>query len=404
MEIALAIAVVLLALALTAALGRRQPTFDPDQLRAAQSEALSQATRQLADIGRTQREADTALLAKQQAEFRQFAEPIGESIKRLQGEVTDLHRERTATDRATRALLERMEQGVQGLAGETASLKKALRQPHTRGSWGEVQLRRCVEMAGMSEHVDFELQRVLKTSEGTLRPDMIVSLDANRTVVVDSKVPLDAYLEALEAEDEGSRKEELVRHARHLRDHVTKLASKDYQGQFASGHTPDFVICFIPSESALHAAFEADPAAYDHALGLRVLLATPITLIGLLQTIELGWRQERIADEAQQIAESARELHGRFGRFLSEFAKVGDRLRSAVGSYNSAVGSAEARLLPQLRRIEELGATSGKEIEAPEHVDQTVRPITAPIPKDEPVSQPTLTELPAGGERTADAA
>jgi DNA recombination protein RmuC len=240
-----------------------------------------------------------------------------------------------------------------------------------------VQLKRCVEIARMTEHVDFELQQTLNDGEATLRPDAVVTLPGERRVVIDSKVPLDAYLEVLEAEDDATRKGELIRHARQVRDHISKLSSKRYQDQFASGATPDFVVCFMPSEAALHAAFEADPSLYDYALEEKVLIATPTTLVGLLRTVELGWRQEQIAEQAQEIAAAARDLHSRTGVFVEHFAKAGRQLDSATRAYNDAVGSLESRIMPQLRRIEEMGAASRKELESPKPIDQAVRPIVA---------------------------
>jgi DNA recombination protein RmuC len=242
-----------------------------------------------------------------------------------------------------------------------------------------VQLKRCVELAGMTEHVDFETQTTLHGEDGLLRPDAIVLLPAGRKVVIDSKVPLDAYLEVLEAEDESSRRGELIRHARQVRDHITKLASKRYQDQFDSGETPDFVVCFMPSEAALHAAFEAEPSLYDYALEQKILIATPTTLVGLVRTVELGWRQEQIAEQAQEIASASRELHSRMGAFLEHFAKAGRQLNSATKSFDDAVGSLESRIMPQLRRIEEMGAASGKELEEPHRVDRAVRPILAEV-------------------------
>jgi len=318
-----------------------------------------------------------AALQKREAEFRRLTEPIGENLKRIEREVTTLSRERKAADGAVRTLLDEMKVGLGDLGSQTSTLVKALRQPKTRGEWGEVQLKRCVEIAGMTEHVDFEVQTTLHGEDGMLRPDAIVTLPGERKVVVDSKVPLDAYLEVLEAEDESTRKGELLRHARQVRDHITKLASKRYQDQFESGDTPDFVVCFMPSEAALHAAFEAEPALYDYALEQKILIATPTTLVGLLRTIELGWRQERIAAEAQQIATAANELHGRVGVFLRHFSKAGRQLNSAVNAYNDAIGSAESRVLPQLRRFQELGAASDEELEAPKRIDASAKPIVA---------------------------
>jgi DNA recombination protein RmuC len=296
-----------------------------------------------------------------------------------------------------------MKVGLGDLGTQTGTLVKALRQPKTRGEWGEVQLKRCVEIAGMTEHVDFELQKTLHGDEALLRPDAVVMLPGDRRVVIDSKVPLDAYLEVLEAEDEAGRKGELLRHARQVRDHITKLASKRYQDQFDSGETPDFVVCFMPSEAALHAAFEAEPALYDYALEQKILIATPTTLVGLLRTVELGWRQERIATEAQQIASAAKDLYSRMGVFLRHLSKAGRQLTSAVNAYNEAIGSAESRVLPQLRRFQELGATSGEEPDTPKRVDQSVRPLVAEELRELEAgdTDDAVVELPASAETDA---
>ncbi|HVS99497.1 MAG TPA: DNA recombination protein RmuC, partial [Solirubrobacterales bacterium] len=310
------------------------------------------------------------------------------NLARIEREVATMSRDRKAADGAVRSLLDEMKLGLTDLGTQTGTLVKALRQPKTRGEWGEVQLKRCVEMAGMTEHVDFELQATLHGDDGLLRPDAIVNLPGERRVVIDSKVPLDAYLEVLEAEDESSRRGELIRHARQVREHISKLASKRYQDQFDSGDTPDFVVCFMPSEAALHAAFEAEPKLYDHALEQKILIATPTTLVGLLRTVELGWRQERIAAEAQEIANAAGDLYGRMGVFLRHLSKSGRQLASAVNAYNDAVASAESRVLPSLRRFQDLGAAREEELEVPKPIDGGPRRVVAA----------ELEELERGGE------
>jgi DNA recombination protein RmuC len=387
MTVALAIAVVLLAAGLLyAVLGRRQePAPEPD-LGPAIQEAASQATaRALAqalpgflETNKELREADAksaaAALDKREAEIRGLAERISEGQKRIESEV----KKRGETDLQTRALLEQMGQTIGNLNSETAGLKKALRQPQTRGQWGELQLRRCVEIAGMTEHVDFELQETLRTEDGRLRPDARFLLPEGRSFVADSKVPLDAFLDAQEAESEGERRTHLERHARQAREHVRSLSSKDYQGQFNPGEMPDLVICFIPNEPALHAAFAADPELFDYALERNVLLVSPTSLIGLLRTMELGWRQEQMVAEAAEIAEAAKTLHARFSKFIGDFDNVGTHLEKAEKAYNSAVGSMESRLLPQLRKVEDLGVAPGKEIEAPQPIEVPIREIAAP--------------------------
>jgi DNA recombination protein RmuC len=379
--IVLAIAVLALVAALVYVVASRpepQAAVDPGP---AIQEATSRAVADLQRMNAESRKVDTqtaeAALQKREAEFRRLTEPIGENLKRIEREVTSLSKDRRSADGAMRTLLDEMKVGLGDLGTQTGTLVKALRQPHTRGKWGEVQLKRCVEIAGMTEHVDFELQHTLNDGEATLRPDAVVTLPGDRRVVIDSKVPLDAYLEVLEAEDDATRKGEMIRHARQVRDHITKLASKRYQDQFAGGETPDFVVCFMPSEAALHAAFEAEASLYDYALEQKVLIATPTTLVGLLRTVELGWRQEQIAEQAQEIATAARELHSRTGVFLEHFAKAGRQLDSAANAYNSAVGSLESRIMPQLRRIEEMGAASGKELEEPRSIDRVVKVVSS---------------------------
>jgi DNA recombination protein RmuC len=358
-------------------------------------EAASSAVTDLLGANREAREHDAkaaeATLREREAEIRRLTDPLNENLRRIETEVKSLGKERQASDAAIKTLLADTRMNLADLGTQTGTLVKALRQPHTRGKWGEVQLRRCVEIAGMTEHVDFELQATLKTHDATLRPDALVLLPGDRRVVIDSKVPLDAYLEVLEAEAEPDRRGELIRHARQAREHITTLASKRYQDQFSTEECPDFVVCFMPSEAALHAAFEADPALYDYALEQKVLIATPTTLVGLLRTIELGWRQERIAQEAQQIAAAGRDLHSRIGTFLGHFSKAGRQLSSATGAYNEAVGSLENRVLPQVRRFEELGAASGKEVDSPSPIDTSVRAIAAA----ELDREPRVRELPS---------
>jgi len=377
--VVLAIAVLALAAAVAYLATRRAPEQAPVDHGPAIQEATAKAVADLLRVNEESRKVDAqaaeAALQKREAEFKRLTEPIGKNLERIEKEVTTLSRDRGKADEAVRTLLDEMKAGLGDLGTQTGTLVKALRQPQTRGKWGEVQLKRCVEIAGMTEHVDFELQQTMSDGETVLRPDAVVMLPGSRRVVIDSKVPLDAYLEVLEADDDATRKGELIRHARQVRDHITKLSSKRYQDQFEAGETPDFVVCFMPSEAALHAAFEAEASLYDYALEQKILIATPTTLVGLLRTVELGWRQEQIAEQAQEIAAAARELHSRTGSFLEHFAKAGRQLSSATKSFDDAVGSLESRIMPQLRRIEEMGAASGKELEEPRRVDRAVRPV-----------------------------
>ena len=378
MTIVLAIAVLALVAALVYVVATRPEQQAPVDPGAAIQEATSRAVADLQRMNEESRKVDTqaaeATLDKRQAEIKALTERIAKGQEKIEAEV----RKRGEGDLQTRTLLEQMGQTVGNLNAETAGLKKALRQPQTRGQWGELQLRRCIEIAGMTEHVDFEMQETIETEDGRLRPDARFLLPEGRSFVADSKVPLDAFLDAQEAEVEADRRIHLERHARQAREHVRALSSKDYQGQFKAGETPDLVICFIPNEPALHAAFTADPELFDYALKLNVLLVSPTSLIGLLRTMELGWRQERMVAEAAEIADAAGTMHARFTKFLNDFDKVGRGLTTAANAYDSAVGSMERRLLPQLRKVESLGVTPSKAIEPPEPVEITVREITAP--------------------------
>jgi DNA recombination protein RmuC len=389
MTVVLAIAVVLLAAGLIYALIARQPApAEQPDLAPAIREATSQvASRVVADLLRVNEEsrkldAQTAeaALDKRQAEIKSLTERIAKGQEKIEAEV----RRRGETDLQTRTLLEQMGQTIGNLNNETAGLKKALRQPQTRGQWGELQLRRCVEIAGMTEHVDFELQATLRTEDGNLRPDCRFLLPEGRSFVADSKVPLDAFLDAQESEVETERRVHLERHARQAREHVRSLSSKDYQGQFNPGEMPDLVICFIPNEPALHAAFAADPDLFDYALERNVLLVSPTSLIGLLRTMELGWRQEQMVEQATEIAKAAKTLHTRFAKFIGDFNAVGNKIEAARKTYNTAVGSMEGRLLPQLRNVEKLGIGKGNEIDAPTPVEATVREIAAPELREQP--------------------
>jgi DNA recombination protein RmuC len=409
MTVVLAIAVLaLVAAVLYLAVGRKEepvPVPEPDlgpAIQEAKAQVASQMMSNLLQANEEARKVDvanaTAALDKRQSEIdrrqlemKQLADRIAQGHEKIEAEV----RKRGEVDLQTRTLLQQVGQTVGNLNSETAGLKKALRQPQTRGQWGEMQLRRCIEIAGMTEHVDFELQETLRTEDGQLRPDARFLLPEGRSFVADSKVSFDAFLDAQEAEDESSRQVHLARLARQAREHVRSLSTKDYQGQFKVGETPDLVICFMPNEPAMHAALAADPELFEYALERNVLLVGPTSLIGLLRTMELGWRQERMVAEAAEIAEAAGTLHARFSRFLGEFERVGKGLTTAAGAYDKAVGSMEARLLPQLRKVEGMGVAPGKEIQPPEPTQITVRQVSAPELRE------AAPEVEPAGERDA---
>jgi DNA recombination protein RmuC len=257
------------------------------------------------------------------------------------------------------------------LQRETANLVNALRAPQVRGRWGEIALRKTAELAGMTKYCDFNEQASVQTEGGRLRPDMIVHLPAQRDIVVDAKVALNAYLESLEASTPELREAALARHAQQVRMHVKRLASKEYWNQFPQA--PDFVVLFIPGEVFFAAAAERDPELLQDALSNQVLIATPTTFIGLLLTAAYGWRQEQIAENAQRISELGRQVHERLSVLVEHFAGVGRALEKSVEAYNKAVGSLETRVLPSARRFAELDPGSGRPIQGLEPIAQAPR-------------------------------
>jgi len=337
--------------------------------------------RSVAESRTAEQERSAGEMARRTEQIKGVVGPVQEQLARMQSEIARLERERRQAQGELQAMVRQLGEGVGTLQRETGNLVSALKRPSTRGSWGEIQLRNAVEMAGMVAHCDFVEQGTIDTGEGTLRPDMLVKLPGGKLIVVDSKVPLDAYLSALECEDEGEREAHSARHARQTRDHIIKLASKGYQRQFDS--TPEFVVMFVPSDGIYQAALAQDPGLIEYGVSQQVLLATPTTLIGLLRAVHYGWRQELIAESAREIAESARELHSRLARFVTPFAKAGRQLGSAVAAYNEAVGSFESRVVPQLRRIEAAGASSGRAVELG-GVEESPRALTAAIGELDP--------------------
>jgi DNA recombination protein RmuC len=319
------------------------------------------------------RERAAGEMAARTEEIKGLMGPVQEKLARMEGEIGRLERERRQAQGELAQMLRQLGDGVGTLRRETGNLVSALKRPATRGSWGEIQLRNVVEMAGMVNHCDFVEQSTIQTADGALRPDMLVRLPGEKLVVVDSKVPLDAYLLALEAEREDEREAHSVRHARQTREHIVKLASKGYQRQFDS--TPEFVVMFVPSDGIYQAALAQDPGLIEYGVSQQVLMATPTTLIGLLWAVHYGWRQEQIAESAREIAQDARELHSRLARFVTPFAKAGRQLSSAVAAYNEAVGSFDTRVVPQVRRIEQAGAASEREVSAPPAIELTARAI-----------------------------
>lgn len=305
-------------------------------------------------LRQAQRTGASELDARRQA-IESMIGPLRAELERLQGEVRNLEAKREGAYAQLREQMQQLTESEARLAQTASELVQALRRPTTRGRWGELQLRRVVEVAGMTSYCDFTEQPTSTTDDGSRqRPDLVVRLPGKAEVVVDAKVPLEAYLQSLEANDEPARKEALARHARQLRDHVHTLASKAYWSQ--RPQTPELVVAFVPGDALLAAALEADPALLDDAIASHVLLATPVTLIALLKAVAYGWRQEALAESAQQVANLGRDLHRRLVTFADHLAKVGKGLEGATRSYNAAIGSFESRVLPAARRFDDLGA------------------------------------------------
>lgn len=351
-----------------------------DELKAISADVLKQTgdslAGRLAEARRAEEQRASSEMDKRAAEIKHLITPITEHLRRVQSQVETLERDRKETSGSVRQLFETVTREVERLRLETGTLVSALKRPQVRGSWGEIQLRNVARIAGMTDHVDFHDQRTLDGGdEGRLRPDMTVHLPTGRDVVVDSKVPLDAYLASLEARDEGQREHELDRHAAQLRAHLDKLAAKAYHSKLE--RSAEFVVCFIPNEACYVAALDRDPRLLEHGAEKGVLIATPTTLLALLHATHYGWRQAEIEQSALQIAAAGKELHKRCGRFLESFSKLGRQLHSATGAYNEAVGSLEARVLPQLRRFETLRASSGGELQAPKPLDAAPRAVVA---------------------------
>ncbi|MGH1562012.1 DNA recombination protein RmuC [Mumia sp. DW29H23] len=323
--------------------------------------------------------------------------PVKESLDRFDSRLRDLESSRVAWHSQLREQVEQVRATSESLRRETAALSTALRKPQVRGRWGEMHLQRAAELAGMVDRCDFDLQTTVRDDGAALRPDMVVHLAGDKQVVVDSKVPLDAFLDATEAEDDDERAAHLARHARQLRTHVNGLASKAYWRQFST--SPEFVVLFVPGEAFLSAALETDRTLIEDAAGRRVVLATPTTLIALLRTVGFAWTQSQLADEARQVHELARELYERLGTLGSHVGKVGRSLDAAVRAYNGAVGSLETRVLVTARRMSELHAPE-TDIPAPAPVEALARPLQAPELVDRIVEEITSAEV-ARAEETA---
>ena len=335
-----------------------------DAFKALSAEAVSQLRAQSTDDLETREKALERMVA-----------PIRESLTKVDSGVRELEKARSEAYGSLTAQVKSLAETQDRLRTDTASLVTALRAPAVRGRWGEMQLRRAVEAAGMVGYCDFVEQETVHAEGGALRPDLIVKLPGHKNVVVDAKAPLQAYLDALEAADDETQRARLKDHGRQLRDHVTKLSAKSYWEQFQP--TPELVVLFVPGESLLSAALEQDPRLLEDAARLGVVLASPATLITVLLAVARGWREETVAESARAVSELGKELYDRIRTMADHFVRVGKSLDGAVGAYNDAVGSLERRVLVTARRFSELGVVQRAEIAVPEPIERTARALQA---------------------------
>jgi DNA recombination protein RmuC len=317
-------------------------------LRATQQDFLTLAKGQL---GQMHTAAASELESRKQA-IDACVQPLTEKLKRVDEHIAGLESARTGAYASIKEQIQQLLSVSHNLRAETTTLSRALKASHIRGQWGELQLRRVVELAGMLEYVDFVTQVTTENESGRQRPDMCILLPNERRIVVDAKTPLSAYMEAADATDEVHRTNHLKQHARQLRDHLQVLGAKKYWQQFE--HAPEFVVLFLPAEAFLSAALEQDPQLIEYGVGQGVILATPTTLIALLKTIALGWSQEKMALEARQISELGRELHDRLRVWLDHLSELRRSIQGAGKAYNQAIASLESRVIPSARRFEQL--------------------------------------------------
>jgi DNA recombination protein RmuC len=336
-------------------------------LRATTDEFLKLADQKL---GNVQKDA-LGEIAKRQGAIDDLIQPIRDALVAVDSKLADSDKSRVETTAALGTLIKHIAQGQEQLRGATQNLVRALRTPSIRGRWGEIQLRRVIELAGMLPYCDFVEQPSLLGEQGRQRPDLIVKLPGGKTIVVDAKVPLEAYLDATDAQDDAVRDRRMVDHARQVRDHMAKLGAKSYWEQVQP--SPEFVVMFLPGESFFQSALQHDPELIDFGVRCQVFPASPITLIALLQVVAQGWRHERLAQNAEEIQALGKDLYSRVSKMTDYLDTLRTRLDGAVKAFNDVVGSYETRVLVSARRFKELGATSGTEIDSLQPVDTIPR-------------------------------
>jgi DNA recombination protein RmuC len=317
-----------------------------------------------------QAKAEGDLTQKEKA-IENMVKPIKEALEKTEKQIRTMEHERKEAYGALNKHLETMAHTQQVLQGETANLVKALSRPEVRGQWGEMTLKRLAELAGMVEHCDFYEQEHTNTTEGALRPDMIVRMPGGREIVVDVKTPLDAYLSAVEATESSDKETHLARHSKNVRKRVQELASKAYWNQFTKA--PDFVVLFIPGDQFLSVALDKDRTLLEDAMQQKVILATPTSFVALLRAVAYGWRQESLAENAEHIRQVGEELYSRLATFAEHLSKTGKSLNSSVQHFNKAVSSFDSRVMPGARKFNEMGISAKKQVEAIDQIETTSR-------------------------------
>ncbi len=351
-----------------------------DAFKALSAEALKSNSTQFLQLAKTNldkyHEGAKTELEKRQKAIDELVKPLKESLTKVDDKLGKIEKARTGDYEKLADRMRSLVESEEKLRKETSNLVTALRRPDVRGRWGEIQLKRVVEIAGIVEYCDFTTQDSTTTETSRIRPDMIIKLPNERIVVVDSKTPLDAYLASIEATDEATRQEQLKRHAGHVLTQIQNLGAKGYWDQFAQA--PEFVVMFLPGEMFFSAALEQEPRLIEMGVDKKVILATPTTLIALLRAVSYGWQQQRVAESAQAISDLGRELYDRIAVLARHFGDVGRNLDRATDAYNKAVGSMESRVLVSARKFKELGTTGGAELTEPKTVDVRTRALQAP--------------------------
>ncbi|MFQ5543826.1 MAG: DNA recombination protein RmuC [Nitrospiria bacterium] len=349
--------------------------------KALSAEALKSNNRAFIEFAQTafsklQEGADGDLEKRQQA-IEQMMKPVQECLSKFGTKINEIEKERVGAYEGLNQQVKSLIDSQQQLRSETTNLVKALRTPQVRGRWGEIQLKRVVELAGMLNYCDFREQPSVSTESGRLRPDMVINLPSGKTLVVDSKVPLSSYLDGIDSKDEAVRALKLQEHARRIREHITELSKKSYWDQFSNA--PEFVVLFLPGEVFFSAALQEDPSLIELGVGQRVIIATPTTLIALLKAVAYGWKQENLAENSKMIGDLGKALYKRISDMSSHFSNLGQSLQKAVGCYNKALGSLETRVLVSARRFCELDvADENKPIHPLVPVDSTTRQFQTP--------------------------